>query len=157
MNKKKFKLEDDFLDFLRLCNKKDVKYLVIGGYAVNVHGYVRYTKDIDIAIELSNSNAEKMELVIHEFGLGSLGLTKEDFLKNNFVTQLGHEPVRIDILNDVEGVNFSDAWENRKRVVYNDIEINFIGLEELLILKQVAGRMQDLTDIEKLRARNKKK
>ena len=157
MKQKKFKLEQDFLDFIRLCNEKDVRYLVIGGYAVNVHGYVRYTKDIDIAIEISEANAEKLTVVIQDFGLGSLGLTKEDFLQKNFVIQLGHEPVRIDILNDVSGVTFEQAWQNRKEVEYDGVRINFIGLEELLILKRMAGRMQDLTDIEKLKARNKSK
>lgn len=157
MKKKKFKLEEDFLDFIRLCNERDVRYLVIGGYAVNVHGYVRYTKDIDIAIDVSEVNAEKITLVIQDFGLGSLGLTKNDFLKKNFITQLGHEPVRIDILNDVQGVAFEDAWQNRKVIEYEDAAINFVGLEELLILKTIAGRMQDLTDIEKLKARNKNK
>lgn len=140
-----------------MCNSKGVKYLVIGGYAVNVHGYVRYTKVIDIAIEISDANAEKVIMVIQEFGLGSLGLTKEDFLRQNFVTQLGHEPVRIDILNDINGVRFEDAWANRKEVAYEGVQINFIGLDELLILKAVAGRSQDKTDIEKLKARNKKK
>ena len=155
--KKKFKLEQDFLDFIRLCNEREVKYLVVGGYAVNVHGYVRYTKDIDIAIELSDENAEKVILVIQEFGLGSLGLTEEDFLQRNVVTQLGHEPIRIDILNGMDGVTFGQAWANRMEVEYNGIKINFVGLDELLILKQIAGRLQDKTDIEKLKARNKKK
>jgi len=153
----KFKLEKDFLDFLDLCNEKGVKYLVIGGYAVGVHGYPRLTKDLDVAIEMSEENAVKTTLVIQEFGLGSLGLTKEDFLKKNFITQLGYDPVRIDILNDIEGVAFEQAWQNKTQVNYDEHLINFIGLAELLILKKVAGRSQDKTDIEKLLARNKKK
>lgn len=157
MSKNKFKLEKDFLEFISLCNHHSVKYLVIGGFAVGVHGYPRYTKDIDIAIEISEENATKTALVMQDFGLGSLGLMKEDFLRKNFVTQLGHEPVRIDILNDVEGVSFSRAWENRKEVNYEGLVINFIGYEELLILKKLAGRSQDITDIEKLKARNKNK
>ena len=155
--KKLFKLEKDFLDFLRLCNEREVKYLVIGGYAVSIHGYVRYTKDIDVAIELSEKNAMRISLVIQEFGLGSLGLTNEDFLRKNFITQLGHEPVRIDILNDVSGVSFAQAWKNRKEVEYYGVRINFIGLKELLILKKLAGRSQDKVDVEKLEARNKNK
>lgn len=67
-----------------------MKYLVIGGFAVGVHGYPRYTKDIDIAVEISDENAIKTAVVVQEFGLSSLGLTKDDFLKKNFVTQLGH-------------------------------------------------------------------
>jgi predicted nucleotidyltransferase len=115
------------------------------------------TKDIDIAIEMSPENAGKMSVVIQEFGLGSLGLAKDDFLRKNFVTQLGNEPVRIDIINDVEGMTFDDAWQNRKEIEYDGLVIKFIGLDQLIILKKLAGRMQDLTDIEKLKARNKKK
>lgn len=155
--KKKFKLEVDFIDFLKLCNKHQVKYLVIGGYAVSIYGYPRYTKDLDVCIESSEENAEKMIQVINDFGLGSLKLTKEDFLKKNFVTQLGYEPLRIDILNEMDGVSFSLAWQNKRGVVYESVEINFIGYNELLILKQLAGRSQDLTDIKKLEERNKNK
>lgn len=154
---KKFKLENDFIDFLRLCNQHEVKYLVIGGYAVSIHGYPRYTKDIDICIELSEENALKMIDVIKDFGFGSLGLTKEDFLKKNFVTQLGYEPLRIDILNDIDGVSFSTAWENKKQIMYEGVFMNFIGYNELLILKKIAGRSQDRADIEKLQERNKSK
>ena len=75
------KLEKDFLDFISLCNQYNVKYLVVGGFAVAIHGYPRYTKDLDISIEISEDNAEKIIKVINDFGLSSLRLTKEDFLK----------------------------------------------------------------------------
>jgi len=75
------KLEKDFLDFISLCNQYNVKYLVVGGFAVAIHGYPRYTKDLDVSIEISEDNAEKIIKVINDFGLSSLRLTKEDFLK----------------------------------------------------------------------------
>jgi len=150
------KLEKDFLDFISLCNQYNVKYLVVGGFAVAIHGYPRYTKDLDVSIEISEDNAEKIMKVINDFGLSSLRLTKEDFLKENFVTQLGHEPVRIDILNDLDVVTFEEAWKNRKIVTMFDVPINFIGLEELLKVKAKAGRKQDIADIDKLKKRNKK-
>ena len=155
--KKKFKLEKDFLDFLELCNKHSVKYLVIGGYAVGIYGYPRYTKDLDICIELSEENANKVIAVIDEFGLKSLGLAKEDFLQKDIIIQLGNDPIRIDILNDIDVVTYNRAWENRKEVMFEGIKINFIGYNELLILKANVGRKQDLADIEKLKARNKSK
>src|SRR5438874_3898833 len=111
--KKQINLESDFLDFIRLCNQYNVKYLVIGGYAVSIHGYPRSTKDMDICIEISEENAEKMINVINDFGFGSLQLKKEDFLKEHYITQLGFEPIRIDILNDLDGVSFSEAWDNK--------------------------------------------
>ncbi|KAA5533411.1 hypothetical protein F0919_12785 [Taibaiella lutea] len=155
MKNPKLKLENDFIDFLKICNKHGVQYLVIGGYAVSIHGYPRSTKDLDVCIKISDTNATAMVQVMEEFGFGSLKLSKEDFLKNDFVTQLGIEPVRIDILNDLQGVNFDEAWEKRREIIHGGVPINFIGYHELLKVKAIAGRPQDIADIKKLKARNK--
>lgn len=155
--KQPISLENDFIDFLKLCNLYEVKYLVIGGYAVSIHGYPRSTKDLDVLIKLSEENAEKMKKVINDFGFASLNLTIEDFMKHDFVTQLGHEPIRIDILNDINGLDYDEAWKNRIMVNYEGVEISFIGYHELLKIKAIAGRPQDLADINKLEKRNKKK
>jgi predicted nucleotidyltransferase len=152
---KKLKLESDFIDFVNLCNKYKVEYLVVGGYAVSIHGYPRSTKDLDVCIKISKENAEKMVQVIKDFGFASLKLTKEDFLKKDFITQLGNEPVRIDILNDLDGVPFELAWENKKIIIYEGAAISFIGYNELLKVKGKAGRPQDIADISKLKSRNK--
>lgn len=152
---KKLKLETDFIDFIKLCNKYEVEYLVIGGYAVSIHGYPRSTKYLDICIKISEENATKMVRVIKDFGFASLKLTKEDFLKRDFITQLGHEPVRIDILNDLDGVPFEEAWKNKRVMEFEGSEINFIGYAELLKVKEKAGRLQDIADINKLKSRNK--
>jgi len=151
--KKKINLEKDFFDFIKLCNEHEVKYLVVGGYAVSFHGYPRYTKDIDICIEITDENAEKMLIVIEEFGFKSLGLSKEDFIKKNFVTQLGHTDVRIDIINDLEAVSFEQAWNNRKVIEVSNVPIDFIGYEELIKEKTLAGRPQDIADVYKLKKR----
>jgi hypothetical protein len=154
---KKLKLETDFIDFINLCNKYEVEYLVIGGYAVSMHGYPRSTKDFDVCIKISEGNALKMVQVIKDFGFESLELTKEDFLRRNFITQLGHEPIRIDILNDLDGVPFEQAWMNKSVMDFEGSKINFIGYYELLKVKEKAGRPQDIADISKLKSRNKKK
>lgn len=154
---KRLKLETDFTDFVKLCNKYEVEYLVIGGYAVSIHGYPRSTKDLDICIKISEENAQKMVDVIKDFGFESLKLTRNDFLKKDFVTQLGHEPVRIDILNELDGVPFQEAWDNKRVVDFEGLKINFIGYEELIKVKEKAGRPQDLADINKLKSRNKNK
>jgi predicted nucleotidyltransferase len=153
---KKLNLETDFIDFLKLCNKYEVEYLVIGGYAVSIHGYPRSTKDLDVCIKISEANAKKMVYVINEFGFESLKLKEEDFSRRDFITQLGQEPVRIDILNDLNGVPFEFAWKNRKEINFEGCKINFIGYNELLKVKEKAGRPQDLADISKLKSRNKK-
>ncbi|MDQ6764225.1 MAG: hypothetical protein M3015_16580, partial [Bacteroidota bacterium] len=91
--------------------------------------------------------------MIKDFRFSSLKLSKDDFLKRDFITQLGHEPVRIDILNDLDGVPFKEAWKNKRVVDFEGCKINFIGYSELLIVKQKAGRPQDITDIQKLKKR----
>jgi len=154
---KKISLEKDIIDFIILCNKHNVKYLVIGGYAVSVHGYPRSTKDIDLCIEMSETNASKMVQVIKDFGFSSLKLKNEDFLKKDSITQLGFPPLRIDILNDLDGVSFEEAWNNKKIISFENVAVNFIGYNDLLIVKQKAGRPQDIADVEKLKKRNKKK
>lgn len=154
---KKLKLETDFIDFIELCNKYKVEYLVVGGYAVSVHGYPRSTKDFDVCIKISDENAAKMVEVINEFGFASLKLKKEDFLKKDFITQLGHEPIRIDILNDLDGVPFQEAWANKRLIDFEGSKINFIGYTELLKVKEKAGRPQDFADISKLKSRNENK
>ncbi len=98
-----------------------------------------------------------MVQVIQHFGFGSLKLGKEDFLKRDFITQLGHEPVRIDILNEIDGVPFEQAWENKKIINYEGKLINFIGYHDLLKVKEKAGRPQDIADVKKLKFRNKNK
>jgi predicted nucleotidyltransferase len=153
---KKIELEKDIIEFLELCNNHEIKYLVIGGYAVSIHGYPRSTKDIDVCIEMSESNATKMVQVINDFGFGSLKLAKEDFLKKDFITQLGFPPLRIDVLNDLEGVNFEDAWNNKKIVNFEGVPVNFIGYDDLIKVKQKAGRPQDIADVDNLKKRNKK-
>ena len=104
---------------------------------------------------MSELNALKMISVINEFGFGSLKLDKEDFLKKDLVTQLGFPPLRIDILNDLDGVNFEEAWNNKKIVTFEHVPVNFIGYNELLIVKQKSARSQDIADIEMLKKRNK--
>ena len=129
-------LEKDIIEFIELCNKHEVKYLVIGGYAVSIHGHPRSTKDIDVCIEMSERNASKMVQVINDFGFGSLQLNKDDFLKRDSIVQLGFPPLRIDILNDLDGVPFEEAWENRKVVSFEKVLVNFIGYNDLLIVKE---------------------
>ena len=152
----KLNLEADFVDFVNLCNKYEVEYLVIGGYAVSFHGYPRATKDLDICIKISEENAIKMLQVINDFGFASLNLTKEDFLQRDLIIQLGHEPVRIDIINDLTGVPFEKAWENKKEIVFEGVTINFIGYTDLIKVKENSGRPQDVADVSKLKSRKKK-
>ncbi len=151
------KLDKDFLDFIELCNKYEVKYLIIGGYAVGFHGYPRTTKDLDICIEISETNAKRLVVVIDEFGLKSLGLEEEDFLKDGFISQLGYDPNRIDIINGMDEMDFEEAWKEKQLIEIAGIPVNFVSLEHLIYLKRVAGRPQDLADLHILLKRKKKR
>lgn len=150
-------LHGDFRDFISLLNAADVRYLVIGGFAVSAHGYPRSTKDLDVCVEASEDNAEKLASVVKDFGFGSLGLAARDFMERGMFTQLGYPPVRIDIVVEIDGLPFDEAWAGRRLIEYDGQMISFIGYHELLRLKAIAGRPQDLADIAKLKQRNKDK
>jgi predicted nucleotidyltransferase len=144
-------LSKDVSEFILLLNKNDVKYLVVGGWAIGLHGIPRYTKDIDLFINKTKKNAEKILLALDEFGFGSLGITIEDLTKDDFVIQLGNEPNRIDILTDIAAVTFDEAWCNRLVVKNNGLELPFISIEDLVNNKSKAGRPQDLADVAALK------
>ncbi|UXE58401.1 MAG: hypothetical protein KA717_20180 [Woronichinia naegeliana WA131] len=143
-------LNQDFKEFIQLLNENQVKYLVIGGYAVAIHGHPRYTKDIDIWIEISQENAEKLITVLTQFGFGSLGLTSQDFQSPDQVIQLGYPPNRIDLITTPDGVDFQTCYNSRTEVLLSDIIVNFIDLDNLKKNKLASGRFQDLADLENL-------
>ena len=149
-------LEKDFEDFVALLNKHQVNYMIVGGYALAFHGKPRHTGDLDIWIDISEDNAEKMTAVIADFGMKSLGITSDDFLQKGIITQIGHPPLRIDILNEIDGVYFQDAYINKLIIDVDGLIINYIGLDDLIKNKQSSGRSQDLTDVKTLKKIKKK-
>lgn len=147
-------LAEDFEDFIRLLNQHKVEYLVVGGYALAFHGTPRHTGDLDIWIGISDENAGKMLNVVKDFGLGSLGFKKSDFLKEGYVSQIGYPPLRIDILNNIDGVDFADAFQNKQTVqLDSNLSVDYIGLSELIQNKQNTGRARDLADVKEIRAK----
>ena len=144
-------LEPDFEDFIVLLNQHSVEYLVVGGYAMAFHGRPRYTGDLDIWIKISESNANKMLIVLKEFGFDSLPFAKDDFLKENLINQIGYPPLRIDILTSIDGITFKEAYSHKKTISVDNLEIQFIGINELIQNKKASGRKQDLADIERLK------
>ncbi len=144
-------LSEDFEDFIKLLNKYKVAYMVVGGYALAFHGKPRYTGDMDIWIDISDENATKMLKVIHEFGFASLKLKKKDFLKPAYTTQIGYPPLRIDILNEIDGVDFKEAFANMQKIDADGLIINYIGLNDLIKNKQTTGRPKDVSDVQELK------
>ena len=141
----------DFEDFVRLLNEHSVDYMIVGGYALAFHGKPRHTGDLDIWIALSDKNAEKMHRVIKDFGMASLGMQKEDFLQSGLITQIGYPPLRIDILNEIDGVGFKEAYSNKAIIDIDGLLINYIGLDDLIKNKLSSGRHQDMSDVVALR------
>lgn len=113
-------LNNDFKEFLKLLNQKKVNYLLVGGYAVILHGYPRYTGDIDFWIEPTHSNAQKVIDVLIQFGFGSLNLTTDDFTKPDQIIQLGNEPFRIVLITSGDEVNFRDCYSQKKKLFHVD-------------------------------------
>lgn len=149
-------LDQNFKEFIQSLNANGVKYLVVGGFAVAYHGYPRYTKDIDFWIWVSPENASRMLQAIRNFGFGTLGLTEEDFLNPANVIQIGQEPNRIDLILDLEGMDFEKCFQLRQEVVFEGTPINFIDLDNLIKSKRLAGRRKDLLDVDELKKQKKK-
>lgn len=143
-------LNPDFKEFIQSLNDNQVRYLVIGGYAVALHGYPRYTKDIDIWIEMTPGNAENMMKALAEFGFASVDLQSADFLVPDQVIQLGYPPNRIDLITTPDGVNFETCYSSRLQTEMDGVMVNFIDLENLKVNKRASGRFQDLADLENL-------
>ena len=144
------KTEKDYEEFLELLNKHDVRYCIIGAFALAFHARPRYTKDMDILVEATTDNAKKILIALGEFGFGSLKLTVEDFSTKGNIIQLDYEPVRIDIITSIKGLKFADIWERRIQGPYGKQTVNFIDRQNLIRAKKLSNRVQDKADIELL-------
>jgi hypothetical protein len=145
------RVEKDYEDLLRLFDKHKVRYCVIGAYAVAFYARPRYTKDMDILIDPDNKNAEKIIKALNEFGFESIELSVRDFTKKGRIIQLGYEPIRVDIITSIEMINFKDIWKNRKKALYGRQKINFVSLKDLIKIKKISKRKQDLLDLDILK------
>lgn len=140
----------DFKEFIRSLNENSVRYLVVGGYAVALHGHPRYTKDLDIWIDRTPENAKKLVKAIADFGFSELGLQENDFLVKDQIIQLGYPPNRIDLVTDLPGVVFETCYGIKIQIGIDGIPVDFIDIESLKQNKLASGRHQDLADLENL-------
>jgi len=136
----------DFLDLLTALNAAEARFLVVGGYAVGVHGRPRATKDLDIWVEASADNARRVIQALREFGAPLGDLIEQDLQVPGTVIKMGEAPSRIDILTKIEGVCFEDAWPRRLETSFGSVRCTVIGREDLLANKRAAG-LQDLADV----------
>lgn len=137
----------DFEELLASLSVREVRALIVGGYAFAFHAKPRYTKDIDIWVEPTPENVERLLQALEDFGFGSLGLTVDDFTEPGQFVQLGYPPNRIDLLTAIEGVSFEEAWAGRVEDFFGKEKVAFLGKEELIRNKKATGRPQDLADL----------
>lgn len=146
-------LNEDFRDLLLEFADAKVEFVIVGAFAVAYHGVPRATGDMDVFVKPSPENSRRVFDGLIRFGapLASAGVTPEDFETPGIVYQIGQPPRRIDVLTQISGVSFDEAWGTRRTVQFQGRDIPFIGLEELLRNKRAAGRPKDLADVSRLR------
>jgi predicted nucleotidyltransferase len=141
----------DLIELLSSLVEEKIRFLIVGGYAVAKHGFPRYTKDVDIWIDNSLSNANKVYLVLKHFGAPVSSISPDFFSFEDHFLKLGREPLRVDIICGMEALDFKSAWKNRVRGNIFGVKVNFISVKDLIILKKHANRPQDLADIAALK------
>jgi hypothetical protein len=141
----------DFRDLFAALNAAEAEFLVVGGYALAVHGVPRFTKDLDIWIRANDQNAQRVWTALDTFGAPFGDLKLSDLSSPGIIFQMGMPPNRIDIITGIDGVTFSEAWEHRIASAYGDQSVMVIGLNELIRNKESTGRPQDTLDAQTLR------
>jgi hypothetical protein len=143
-------LTKDFKEFVALFNANAVEYLIVGGYAMALHGRPRQIGDLDVWIARTPDNAGRVMAALGAFGFAERDLTPEDFTAADRVVQLGYPPLRMDILTSIDGVDFDAAYDARQTVSHDGQQLPFIGLADLKAKKRAVGRARDLDDLEQL-------
>ncbi|MDP2318681.1 MAG: hypothetical protein Q8O42_04995 [Acidobacteriota bacterium] len=143
-------MNQDFLDLLRSFGAHSVRFLVVGAYALAVHGRPRATGDLDVWIEASPDNADRVMAALREFGAPLAGLSAADLSVPGVVYQIGVPPGRIDILTQLSGLAFNEAWPARVRAPFGPLEVDVIGREEFIQNKLATGRDKDRVDVQSL-------
>jgi len=143
-------MNQDFVDLLRAFVAHDVRFLIVGAYALAIHGRPRATGDLDVWVDATPENAHRVMQALAAFGAPLHDITESDLARPGIVYQLGVVPGRIDILTELSGLNFDEAWPDRVRHAFGDVQVDFIGREAFVKNKLATGRTKDLGDIEGL-------
>jgi hypothetical protein len=143
-------LPKDFKEFLRLLRAHGVEYLLIGGWAVGLHGYPRATEDLDVWIAIAPANAARVVDVLKEFGFDVPGLSVDLFLQEDQIVRMGVEPVRIEVSTSISGVDFPECYGERLEAMLDGEPVSLISLKHLKINKKASGRLKDLADLDYL-------
>ena len=140
------------IELLESFNAKNVEYVVVGGHAVNAHGVPRMTKDLDVFIRPTAENGERVYQALVEFGALLAGMSPAEFHDRKSIFQIGIEPNRVDVVQQIDGVSFEQVWGNRVEAKVNGyLAAPFIAREDLIANKLRSGRAQDIADVEQLK------
>ena len=140
----------DFKELLLAFNANNVEYLVVGAHALAAHGHVRATKDLDVWVRPEKSNAERVLQALSDFGAPLSELTVDDLIKKETIFQIGQSPLRIDVITDIDGVDFAEAWPDRFETSFGGVSAFVISRHHLITNKKTTGRLQDLADVQQL-------
>jgi hypothetical protein len=143
-------MNPDFVDLLRAFIAADVRFLIVGAYALALYGKPRATGDLDVWIEATPDNAVRVMRALAAFGAPLADVSVDDFSREGVIYQIGVPPGRIDILTELTGLTFAEAWPGRMRRPFGEIEVDFIGRDAFIRNKRATGRMKDLADLEDL-------
>lgn len=141
-------MNPDFVDLLRAFAAHDVRFLIVGAYALAIHGRPRATGDLDVWVDATPENAPRVMRALAAFGAPMGDITENDFSRPGVVFQLGVAPGRIDILTELTDLTFDEAWPERLRQPFGDVQVDFIGRAPFIRNKRATGRAKDLGDIE---------
>jgi hypothetical protein len=143
-------MNPDFVDLLRAFGAADVRFLIVGAYALAHHGRPRATGDLDVWVDPTPANAPRIMRALGDFGAPLHDIAEPDFARPGVVFQIGVPPGRIDILTELTGLSFDEAWPGRERGRFGDLEVDFIGRDAFIRNKRATGRAKDLGDLEGL-------
>lgn len=143
-------MNQDFVDLLRAFIAHDVRFLVVGAYALAFHGRPRATGDLDVWVEASEDNGSRVFSALADFGAQLANVTQHDFSQPGIVFQMGLPPGRIDVLTQLTGLAFADAWATRARGAFGPVEVDYIGREAFVANKRATGRLKDRVDADLL-------
>ena len=144
-------MNSDFKDLLRAFSEEEVRYLVVGGYAFAEHVEPRYTKDLDVWIERTPENADRVLAALRSFGAPLRELSKDDLTSPGTFYQIGLPPNRIDIITQLEEMDFAECWNRRKTGQIGELAVEYISARDLMENKERTGRPHDLADLEHLK------
>lgn len=141
---------NEFREFLKLLQEQNCEFVLVGGYAVAFHGYIRATQDIDIFFRNTPENVDALRAALDAFGLPTTEDQRQDFSAPGSILRMGVPPARIELLNQISGLTFDEVWNGRVQGSYGDLSVDFISLIDLLRNKREAGRAKDLADVDEL-------